>query len=400
MILLKNISILYGRELDYIDRAGIIINDDGLFYRIVKDEDYSDIYTDNLRVIDCEGMLLMPSFINAHTHIADSIAKDITEGCSFNASIHPVFGIKRKVLEDTPKEYIEHFIKVSMLSMIRNGITTFIDFREQGVKGVHMLRSISKCMNIRCVILGGVEHYNSDLDDYAKREAEQVIDSADGFGLSGPNEYTDGALKYLAYIAKSRNKLFGIHAAEAVESYSYSLEMYKVSEVKRLLGLVRPDFVVHMTNATDDDILNVRDNGVGIVVCPRANASLSVGIPRVWDMLRSGCKLAIGTDNVMLNKPDIFREMEYIWNVSRALKHNLPTREILKMATVNAADIFGLKRLGYIDEGMYADAIVIDKYNVELAEMLNPYVSLVHRASESSIRCVMLNGNVVHGSIE
>jgi len=399
MILLKNISILYGRELDYIDRAGILIKD-GLFHRIVKDEDYTNIYTDKLRVIDCEGMLLMPSFINAHTHIADSIAKDITEGYSFNASIHPVFGIKRRVLENTPKEYIEHFIRASMLSMIRNGITTFIDFREQGVKGVHMLRSISTCMSIRCVILGGVEHYNSDLDEYAKREAEEVIDSADGFGLSGPNEYTDEALKYLAYIAKSRNKLFGIHAAEAVESCSYSLEMYRVSEVKRLLGLVRPDFVVHMTNATDEDILNVRDNGVGIVVCPRANASLSVGIPRVWDMLRSGCKLAIGTDNVMLNKPDIFREMEYIWNVSRALKHNLPTREILKMATVNAADIFGLKRLGYIDEGMYADAIVIDKYNVELAEMLNPYVSLVHRASESSIRCVMLNGNVVHGSIE
>jgi len=398
-LLLKNISILYGRELDYIDRAGILIKD-GSFYRIVKDEDYADIYTDKLTVVDCEGMLLMPSFINAHTHIADSIAKDITEGYSFNASIHPVFGVKRRVLEDTPNEYIRHFIKASMLSMIRNGITTFIDFREQGVKGVHMLRSVSKDMSIRCIILGSVEHYNSDLDDDAKRETEQVIDSADGFGLSGPNEYTDEALKYLAYIAKSRNKLFGIHAAEAVESCNYSLAMYKVSEVKRLLGLVKPDFVVHMTNATDEDILNVRDNGVGIVVCPRANASLSVGIPRVWDMLRLGCRLAIGTDNVMLNKPDIFREMEYIWNVSRALKHDLHARDILKMATVNAADIFGLKRLGYIHEGMCADAIVIDKYDIELADMLNPYVSLVHRASESSIRCVIHNGSVVHGSIE
>jgi cytosine/adenosine deaminase-related metal-dependent hydrolase len=397
--LLKNASLLYGKDLDYIGSADIIVRD-GLFDSIIigGSNDYDSSVFDS--IVDCEGLLIMPSFINAHTHIADSIAKDIaSEGLSFNESIHPVFGVKRRVLNNTREEHLMHFIKASALTMIKNGITTFIDFREQGLHGVRLLKASLNGISIRCIALGRVEYYNKDLSDEELREAEDVIEYADGLGLSGANEYSDDALKHLAYIAKARGKLFGLHACESQESYSYSLSKYGVSEVKRILSIARPDFLVHMTNATDDDLMHVKENGIGIVVCPRANASLGVGIPRIWDMLRLGCTIAIGTDNIMLNKPDMFREMEYIWKVSRALKQGVNAKDILKMATVNAAMIFRLSKIGYIDAGMRADAIIIDKYHVDIAYMHNPYVALVQRASESSIKGVMMDGNIIYGNI-
>ena len=49
----------------------------------------------------------------------------------------------------------------------------------------------------------------------------------------------------------------------------------------------------------------------GIVVCPRANASLAEGIPNVLQMMEMNCNVAIGTDNVMINSPDLFREMDF-----------------------------------------------------------------------------------------
>ena len=36
-------------------------------------------------------------------------------------------------------------------------------------------------------------------------------------------------------------------------------------------------------------------------------------------MQKSGCTLALGTDNVMINSPDMFREMDFIWKVTMGI---------------------------------------------------------------------------------
>ena len=82
------------------------------------------------------------------------------------------------------------------------------------------------------------------------------------------------------------------------------------TEIERIIHYLGPNIIVHMTNVTDDDISLVSKKGIGIVVCPRANGILGVGIPKVARMLRLGFKIGIGTDNVMINSPDIFRELD------------------------------------------------------------------------------------------
>jgi cytosine/adenosine deaminase-related metal-dependent hydrolase len=158
---------------------------------------------------------------------------------------------------------------------------------------------------------------------------------------------------------------------------------------------LKPDFVVHMTNATENEISLVAKNGTGVVICPRANGVLGAGIPKIAQMLRQGCLLAIGTDNVMLNSPDILREMDYIWKVSRATEGEMiEPRELLKMATVNAAQILRLNS-GCIEAGRSADLIFIDKKHVDLYPVHDPYAAVVHRLSQSSIKAIMIDGRVV-----
>ena len=57
-------------------------------------------------------------------------------------------------------------------------------------------------------------------------------------------------------------------------------------------------------------------------------------------MQKAGCLLALGTDNVMINSPDMFREMDFLWKVTMGIKKKrIDPKDILKMATVNAGKI-------------------------------------------------------------
>lgn len=399
-MLIKNAGMLLGPGLEFVQPRWITINN-GTFTRIGSGPvDHDD------DTFDAEGLLAIPGLINAHTHTADSIAKDVAAGLGFNESIHPVYGLKRKILDESRQEHVATYMRASALSMMRKGTTTFADFREGGTDGMTLFRNALAGLDIHALGLGRVEYYvdsvksNKDLPEDARREAELVIRASDGFGISGANEYSDSTLQYLASVATSHNKLLGIHAAEAQESCEYSMKNFGRNEVSRIVSCMTPNFMVHMTNASEDDVKLVSSKKIGIVICPRANGVLGVGVPRIAMMLRHNCTIAVGTDNVMLNSPDLFRELDYIWKASRALeKEFVAAKELLKMVTVNPARMLRLNKLGYIDEGMTADVVFIDTHSLDLEPMHDPHASILHRVSESSIRAVMIGGKFVHGSL-
>jgi cytosine/adenosine deaminase-related metal-dependent hydrolase len=134
-MLIKNVSILSGQELDFVSNVDVKIHNK--IFKKIQPQIKSSIKE---KVLDCEGLLLMPGFINAHTHIADSIGKDVTLNNSVDEKIHPVFGIKSKILKNTSQENLSNFMRNTCHSMIRKGITTFVDFREGGIDGVILLK--------------------------------------------------------------------------------------------------------------------------------------------------------------------------------------------------------------------------------------------------------------------
>ena len=154
-----------------------------------------------------------------------------------------------------------------------------------------------------------------------------------------------------------------------------------------------------MTFATKKDLEIASKKSRGIVICPRANAALAEGIPDLHLMQKMNCNLAIGTDNIMINSPNLFREMDYLWKVSMGLnKKRFDPKEILKMTTVNAGKILN-RKIGSIKEGFLADCVFLKKKSLDLEPLNNPYAGIVHRASENSIKAVMIGGKFVHGKI-
>ncbi len=396
-MLIRNVSLLYGKELDYVQNTNVRISGKYIGQIGKKLSPHK-----NETVLDCDGLLMMPGLINSHTHIGDSIAKDIGIDSDVEEKIHPISGFKQKILKNSDKSHLTSFVKNSCISMIRKGITSFIDFREGGIEGVNLLKNATLNIPIRAVILGRIEFYqdsksikkNTTIPKSYKLDLRNLLMNCDGLGISGPNEFADSSLRYFA---KSR-KIRAIHSAETEESNKISQNMSGKTETQRAL-LTKPNFLVHMTYASKKDLVMTNKDKVSIVVCPRANGSLAEGIPDVDLMLDAGCNVAIGTDNVMINSPDMFREMDYLWKVSMGIKKKrLIPKNILKMATTNASNLLG-GTVGIIQNDKIADCIFIEKHSIDLEPMHNPYASIVQRASENTIKAVMYEGELIHGKI-
>jgi cytosine/adenosine deaminase-related metal-dependent hydrolase len=396
-MLLKNISALLGENLDFVSSVDIQIKDKK--FQKIKSKIESDSKED---IFDCEGILLIPGFINSHTHIADSIGKDVALNGTVNQKIHPMFGIKSKILRNTSNENLSTFMKNTCHSMIRKGITTFVDFREGGLDGAILLKKISSDTPIRSIILGRLDFHqnsseikkNSPFPIEKIRELPSLVKTCDGIGISGANEHSTSVLTSYS----KTKKLRAIHSSETQESVSKSKRIFGKSETLRALS-VKPDFLIHMTHASKSDLQAVSKKTRGIVICPRANSSLAEGIPDIQKMENAGCLLALGTDNVMINSPDMFREMDFLWKVTMGIKKKrIDPKNILKMATVNGGKILK-KDIGIIQNKKIADCIFLDKHALDLEPMHNPHASIVHRASESTIKAVMIEGKIVHGKI-
>lgn len=408
-MLIKNASALLGGDLRYAPRASMLVG--GGRFLGVRAGPPPGSWAGGAgggagrgegEAVDCEGLLVIPGLVNCHTHVGDSIGKDVTLNSSADGRIHPVSGAKSRILSLTGPAHLAAFMRGTCRSMIRKGITTFVDFRENGPGGARLLRRAVSRLPIRAVVLGRIDQYHTPAQIAADEgfpvsragEVEELLGECDGLGISGANENSSAQLGFYS----RRGGLRAIHAAETLQSVAASRRVTGRSEVARALE-ARPHFVVHMTHADRRELGMAARRTRGVVVCPRANASLAGGVPDIGLMQRAGCTLAIGTDNVMVNSPDMFREMDYLWKATMGVwRRRVDPKDILRMATVNAGSILRMG-VGVIGRGRLADAVFLDKHAIDLEPMHSPHASVVHRASETAVRAVMVGGRIVHGRI-
>jgi cytosine/adenosine deaminase-related metal-dependent hydrolase len=297
--------------------------------------------------------IIAPAFVNAHTHIGDSIAKEAGEGLSLEELVAPPDGLKHRLLRDASPDELVAAMERTLSFMEQSGTGAFIEFREGGVEGVRAIQEALARSDLDSVILG--------------RETTDAMELADGFGASGANDSEFGAERRAT---REAGKLFGIHAGE-VDS----------SDINPALDL-DPDFLVHMVHAKSLHLERVADSEIPVVVCPRSNIVTDVGRPPVEE-LADRTTVALGTDNVMLNSPSMFREMEFT-----AKLYDISAREVLRMATVNGAEIAGLGG-GLVKPGQPARLLVLDGDSDNLSRARNPVRAVVRRAETADVRRVV-----------
>lgn len=371
MITIKNGLVLTGFNLDTV-KTNVVINDEG---RIIK---LSSYYEEG-EIIDATNCIVCPAFINAHIHIGDSIVKDVGDGLSIKQLVEPPHGLKHQKLNEASDSQIVESMHETAKEMLYSGISTFIDFREGGIKGIELLKKAIYDLPINACILGRSDKYydSTTTPNEARLITRELLQHCDGIGLSGVEDVDSEIMLQIAEVCNQEGKLAMIHVAEYYDLQEQSVQMTNQTEVERAL---RAGFtnLVHVTYPIMQDLTLLSSTSPCIIACPRSNGMLSVGVPPVSAYVEEQIDVALGTDNVMFNKPDMFREMEYTLKAVRgSYKNKITAHDVLKMATINGFKILG-KDIS-IQEGNISDILVIRQKSED------PYLSIVNRSSSEDI---------------
>jgi len=302
--------------------------------------------------VDSED-IVCPAFVNAHTHLGDSVAKEAGRGLDLEELVAPPDGLKHRILRSTSREELVAAMRRSLRFMADSGTAACLEFREGGTEGVYALREAASGLGVEPVVFG--------------REDAAVLEVADGFGASGA---ADADFTREREAAREAEKPFAIHAGE-VDS----------GDINPALDL-RPDLLVHMVHAEPLHLDRVEDQGVPVAVCPRSNLVTGVGLPPVTE-LAERTTVALGTDNVMLNSPSMFREMAVAAKVL-----DLDAVDVLRMATVAGAEIADLD-CGVVEAGRAARLLVLDGDSDNLAGARDPVRAVVRRAGAGDVKRVI-----------
>ena len=374
MFTITNGLILKGQNLTP-SRENIVV-DEGKILEIGKDLKEG-------KLIDVDGAIVSPTFINGHMHIGDSIIKDEGYGLSLSEMVKPPDGVKHKALADADDDELIEAMRLSMRDMVESGTTHFIDYREGGIKGVKLLKKASEGIPIKPVILGRDDSFYGDDPDLSKVKIaiRKLLKVADGIAPSGFGEITDDVANLIVSECKKQGKISSIHVAESENNQRESLNNFDKTEIGRGVDCGFNQ-LVHLTNPKNNDLKLVLNSNTNCVVCPRANATLNVGVARLNQMIGMGIKPILGTDNVMLNAPDMLNELEFTLKImSVYYKNYLEPKELLAMATTNICyyPINNVIQKNLINEGNWAEFVIFKNISK------NPYLNIINRVKSKNI---------------
>ncbi len=233
---------------------------------------------------DVTGCILA-DVVNMHTHCAD-YGLTIPDGMSLTDLVAPPDGLKHRYLRETPLERLGADMARFSRDSRSFGSRTFVDFREGGAEGCRLLRR--SCPD--AVILG-----RPTSPEFDPEEISSILEVADGIGISSVSDMDHGYIESVADMVREERMIFAMHVSERIRE-----------DIDFVLSL-DPAFVVHMCEATDDDIAKCAEAEVPIVVCPTSNAYFGKTSP-IARAQALGADLAIGTDNGMLCAPDMLAE--------------------------------------------------------------------------------------------
>lgn len=327
---------LVGEELERRD-VRIVVRD-GIIHRIEETGEVPDSW-------------ICPAFFNAHTHIGDGIAMDIPAEGTLEELVSPPLGLKHRLLAETGEEQLVRSMRATITTLSRSGQAGFADFREGGIAGVDALRQAHIGIPTIPVILG--------------RDGGESV--SDGIGISSVRDISD--IEDRIQQVRQEGGLVAIHAGEKDASDIDPAIEYE------------PDLLVHCTHATPAQLARIAELDIPIAVCARSNWKLRVASSRVHpplrEMQKQGCRIYLGTDNVMFIQPDMWREMEFV-----AIVYGLEPLDILRSA-IGGAELIG--HSFYLKEGNPANFLVLGTAISNLQLSRDMASTLVNRAGEAAI---------------
>ncbi len=352
-------------------------------------------------VISLDNCLLMPAFVNAHTHLPMTLFRGAADDMPLLTWLETrIWPMEDKL---SAKDALIA-ARLACAEMIRSGVSAFNDMYfftdtfieavcESGLRGA-LCRAIT-----------------SGDGDFRVDEAIALYDRWHGaengrIAISfGPHaEYTCSKETLLRTRdeANKRDALLHIHCSESQEEHAQCIERHAKTPVAWFeeLGLLSErTLLAHCVQVTDDDIALIAARGANVLHNPQSNLKLGSGIAPVPKMLKAGVNVALGTDGAASNNNlDMFEEMRLAATLHKGFMRDpvaVPADTALKMASANGAKAL---RMGCkaIAESEAADLVAISLEHPHMNPVNDALKNVVYSAGMGDVAMNMTDGKVLY----
>ena len=362
---------------------------------------------DATRVINGRGKLVMPGFINIHTHSPMTIYRGFADDLPLLEWLYDhIFPLEA---EFTNPDNVRAGTRLAIAEMLLSGTTTFNDtyyfvnemarvVDQTGIRAVLAESLIDFPAPNSPTPADGIAHTKALLSEWREHPLVNI-----GVAAHTPFTASRELIVQSKDIAVSHDVIFNIHVAETRWEVEDSLNKYGVTPVgflKDLGVLDKRTIAAHCVHLNDEDIAIFAERGVSVGHNPQCNMKLANGVAPIQKFLNSGIRIGIGTDGVASNNDlDMFDELR-----SSALSQKLSTgdpstlnaRTVIEMATIMGARALGMDdKIGSVEKGKKADVIILDLSRPHAQPLYNVYSLIAYSLRGSDVETVIVNGRVL-----
>ena len=366
----------------------------------------------DITVIDINGKMVLPSFVDCHTHLLQTFLKGYLDDYTITNWLVRMFSAESLFTE----EDCYYSVLVGAMEALRFGTTTLNDmgmntYFDAGVQAI-------KDSGIRAVIGMGFTDISESVNTPVKSTdenlalAKKVYDNYHGYNHGkittcvaplGLPSCSDEMMKRLKQFANERNLLFHTHLAEGKKETLGVKKRTGYMEAEALyhLGILdEHTLLAHSIWLEDYELDLIKETNANPVHCPSTNMKISDGIPKIQPMLERGINVCLGCDGeASSSNRDLVREARAGAYLQKGYTLNPKAMDVAttyRMMTENGAKALGFSNLGKVKEGYLADLVVVDtKQDISLANRQTRISNFLYAGSGQAVDTVFINGSMI-----
>lgn len=359
--------------------------------------------------IDCQGKVLMPGLVNAHTHVPMTLLRGLEDDSRLDVwLLGYMMPVEREFVSP---EFVRLGTSLACVELIRSGVTCFADmyyFEEDVARA-------TADAGLRAVCSQTVMKFQTpDADFYEESlaSARTFIERWKDHPLIVPSvaphapfTCTEEILRQTAALAVEFDVPLHTHIAETaieVENMRREQDMPVIPYVKKHHLFDAKVLAAHCVHIDDGEIHTLEHHHAGVAHNPSSNLKLASGFAPVAKMLEHGVNVGIGTDGPASNNDlDMFEEIRLAAFIAKGASGDptaLPASLVLQMATrIGAQALFIDDITGSLKPGKRADLILIDLATLHNSPRFRRdadgiYAQIVYAAKSNDVTDTMVNG--------
>src|SRR5258707_6278577 len=358
--------------------------------------------------IDARGKLIIPGFINGHTHVPMTLLRGLRDDVTLEEWLTKfIFPAEAKNVNE---DFVRWGTRLATAEQIRGGVTTFADmyYFEDAVAEETKAAGMRGVLGETILDFPAPDNKTNDAmfeytEKFLKRwQGDLLIHAA----VAPHSIYTDSekTLKDSAALARKYNAPILIHVGETKKELNDSREKNGTTPVQYLakLGILAPDLLAShcvWVDETDRKILAQRQVGCGHN--PSSNMMLASGVPPGIEGRAAGIAVGLGTDGAAGSNNDLnlMEEMDLAAKLQKITKMDpraLGSKAVVEMATIEGARALHLQQeIGSLEAGKKADLILIGLESPNAVPMYDGYASLAYALKGIDVETVIIGGRVV-----